>query len=232
MKEEVGMLLEPLRASLVQIGEFLPKLFLAVIVLIVGWALAKAARFGVVKALRALNLHVLAERAGVDGFLKQGGLRTDTVGILALLIYWLMILATLIIAFNSLGLTYVTDLLHRVALFLPKVIVAVLLLAFGSYFARFIGGTVTVYCKNVEVPDAELLGRITQYTIVAFVVLIALDQLDVGGTIVRHSFLIILAGLVLALALAFGIGGQRLAADLLERWWPSERIRDRQDPPA
>jgi hypothetical protein len=231
MKEEVSMLLEPVRVSLIQIGEFLPKLLLAAIVLIAGWLLAKAVRFGVLKALRALNLHVLAERAGVDGFLKQGGLRTDTVGILALLVYWLVLLAALIIAFNSLGLTYVTDLLHRVALFLPKVIIAVLIIAFGAYFARFIGGTIAAYCKSVELPDGELLGRIAQYAILAFVVLIALDQLDVGGAIVRQSFLIILAGLVLALALAFGIGGQRRAADLLERWWPRERGRDPQDPP-
>jgi hypothetical protein len=49
----------------------------------------------------------------------------------------------------------------------------------------------------------------------------------VGGAIVRHSFLIVLAGIVLALALAFGIGGQHWAAELLERWWPRHRKDDR-----
>ena len=92
-----------------------------------------------------------------------------------------MILAALIIAFNSLGLSYITDLLGRIAWFLPKVIVAVLILAFGAYFARFIGHTVIAYCRNVEIQDAELLGRIAQYAILAFVVLIALDQMDFGG---------------------------------------------------
>ena len=75
--------------------------------------------------------------------------------------------------------------------------------------------------------DADLLGRLAQYAILAFVVLIALDEADVGGAIVRHSFLIVLAGIVLALALAFGLGGQRWAAELLERWWPSSRKEDR-----
>ncbi|MGH8677803.1 MAG: mechanosensitive ion channel family protein, partial [Burkholderiales bacterium] len=68
----------------------------------------------------------------------------------------------------------------------------------------------------------ESLGRITQYTIFAFVVLIALDQMGAGGEIIRQSFLIILAGIVFALALAFGLGGQRWAADMLERWWPKD----------
>jgi hypothetical protein len=226
MKEEVSMLLEPAKAFLLQVGEFLPKLLLAVVVLVAGWLLAKAVRFAVTRGLRAINFHVLGERAGVDGFLKQGGIETDTVGILALLVFWLVVLAALIIAFNSLGLTYVTDLLGRIALFLPHVIVAVLILVFGSYFAQFIGNTVTSYCRSAHVRDAELLGTLTRYAVLTFVVLIGLDHLSVGGEIVRESFLIILAGVVLGLALAFGIGGQRKAAQLLERWWPSRDQRD------
>jgi len=226
MKEEVSMLVEPVRVFLAQLGEFLPKLVLAVIILVIGWLLAKAVRFAVTRGLRAINFHVLAERAGIDGFLQQGGIRTDTVAILALLVYWLIILAALIIGFNSLGLAYITDLLGKIALFLPKVIVAVLILAFGAYFARFVGNAVTTYCRNVELPDADLLGKLTQYAVLAFIVLIALDQMNVGGDIVRQSFLIILAGIVLALALAFGLGGQRWASELLDRWWPRDKRRD------
>lgn len=223
MKQEVNILLEPVRAFLAQLGEFLPKLVLAIIVLVVGWLLAKAVRFAVNRGLRAFNFQVLTERAGIDGFLRQGGVRTDTVGILAALIYWLVILAALIIAFNSLGLVYITDLLGRVALFLPKVIVAVVILALGAYFGRFVGSSITMYCRQVGISDAELLGRLAHYAILAFVVLIALDQINVGGDIVRESFLIVLAGIVFALALAFGLGGQGWAADLLERWWPRNK---------
>jgi hypothetical protein len=127
------------------------------------------------------------------------------------------------VGFNSLGLVYVTDLLGRVILFVPKVLVALLVLAFGAYFARFIGNAVTAYCRNVHLQDSDLLGRLAQYAIIAFVVLIALDQVNIGGDIVRQTFLILLAGVVLALALAFGIGGKDWAAEMLERWWPRRR---------
>lgn len=220
--EQVSMALEPVRVFLVQIGEFLPRLLLAVVILVVGWLLAKLTKFTVARALRLVNFNVLAEKAGIDGFLRQGGIKTDTTDLLALLLYWLVVLAALVVAFNSLGLAYVTDLLGRIVLFLPKVIVAVLILAFGAYFARFIGNTVTAYCRNVEIEDADLLGRLAQYAILAFVVLIALDQVNVGGDIVRQSFLILLSGVVLALALAFGIGGQKWAAEMLDRWWPKK----------
>lgn len=225
---EFELLIEPIRVFLRQVGDFLPRLALAGLVLIGGWLLAKAVRFAVVKGLRAVNLNVITERSGLDGFLRQGGLEADTADLLALLAYWMVILAALVIAFNGLGLTYITDLIGRVVLFVPKVIVAILILAFGAYFAAFIGGTVTAYCRNVGIRDAELLGRLARYAIVTFVVLIALDQVSVGGDIIRQSFLILLAGLVLALALAFGLGGRDWAARLLERWWPRP---GRDDPP-
>ena len=219
------LLLEPVTAFLRQVGEFLPRLALALGVLIAGWLIAKAVRFAIEKGLRAINFHVLAERAGMDGFLRQGGIHADTTAIFGLLFYWLVILAALVIAFNSLGLTFITDLLGKVVLFVPKVMVALLILAFGAYFALFIGQTATTYCRNVGIQDADFLGRIARYAILAFVVLIALDQVNVAGDIVRQTFLIVLAGVVFALALAFGLGGQRWAAELLERWFP-RRDRD------
>jgi flagellar biosynthesis protein FliQ len=224
--EKVDIMLEPVKAILVQIGEFLPRLALALGVLIAGWLLAKFAMFATEKALRAINFNVLTERAGLDGFLQQGGVESDTTRILGLLIYWLVILAALIIGFNGMGLTYVTGLLGEVVRFVPKVVVALLILAFGAYFARFVGNAVIAYCRNIDIQDADLLGRLAQYGIMTFVVLIALDQVNVGGDIVRQSFLIILAGVVSALALAFGLGGKDAAAELIDRWWPREKKKD------
>ena len=220
---QLDLMLEPLRVFLVQVGDFLPRLAIALIVILLGWFLARLARFAIVKGLRAVNFHVVTQRAGLDGFLHDGGIRADTTEIIALVVYWLVILGALVVGFNSLGLIYVTDLLGRVILFVPRVLVALLVLAFGAYFARFIANAITAYCKNVHLQDAELLGRLAQYAIVTFVVLIALDQVNIGGDIVRQSFLIILAGVVFALALAFGLGGKEWAAELLERWWPRGR---------
>ena len=220
---DFDLLLAPVRAFLVQAADFVPRLILALVVILVGWLLAKAARFAIVKGLRAVNFHIVTQRAGLDGFLRDGGIAADTTEIIGLVIYWLVILGALVVGFNSLGLTYVTDVLGRVILFVPKVLVALLVLAFGGYFARFIANAIIAYCRNVHIQDAELLGRLAQYAILTFVVLIALDQVNIGGDIVRQSFLIILAGLVFALALAFGLGGKEWAAELLERWWPRRR---------
>jgi hypothetical protein len=224
--QSIDILLEAAREFLHQIAAFLPRLLLALVVVAVGWLLAKTARFAVEKGLRAVNFTVLTERAGTDNFLHQAGMRGDTTRLFGLVAFWLVILATLMIAFNGLGLTYITDLLGRVVWFTPKLLVAMLVVVFGSYCARFVGGAVHTYCVDAQIPDADLLGRIARYLIVIFVVMIALGQVEIGGDIVQRTFLIILAGLVLALALAFGLGGKEWAAAMLERWWPRHRRDD------
>ncbi len=221
--QNIDVMLEPVRALLQQVGAFMPRLALAVGVLFLGWLVAKAFRFSVVKALRALNFHVLTERAGIDGFLQQGGTEKDTTELFGWIAYALVILASLIIAFNSLGLTQVTDLLGRVLLFVPRLLVALIVVVFGSYFARFAGNAVNSYCRGAEISDGELLGRLMQYGVMVFVVLLAVDHLDIGGGLIQQTFLILLGGVVVALALAFGLGGRDRAAALIERWFPRDR---------
>src|SRR5262245_38646536 len=218
--QEVNIVREARRAATVQVASYVPRLAVALAILLIGWLFAKAVRFGVVKALRAFNFHVLTERAGVDSFLQQSGTNRDTSDVVGSLVYWLVIIGALIVSFNGLGLTQVTDLLSRVLLFLPKVLVALLVVVFGAYFARFIGAAVMSYCHSIGISDAELLGKIAQVAIIIFIVLIAIDQLNIGGDLVQRTFLILLGGVVLALALAFGIGGRDWAAAVLERWFP------------
>ena len=217
------ILIEPLRGFFRQLGDLLPRLLIAVLVLVIGWIIAKMVRFAIGRGLRAVNFHVLTERAGIDAFLRDGGIDMDATDILSMLVYWIVILAALVVGFNMLGLTYITELLSRVLLFVPKVLVALLILVFGAYFARFIGGVITAYFRNVHLQDAELMGNLARWAILAFVVLIALDQVNIGGDIVRQTFLIVLGGVVLALAIAFVLGGREWAAEFLERWWPRRK---------
>ena len=227
--DNVNVLFEPIRASLHQIGTFLPRVLLAIAILIVGWLLAKAIRFALVKTLRAVNFDVVTEKAGIDGFLRQGGGDVDTIRVLGALVYWLVLLAAIMVAFNSLDLAYVTDLVGRIVLFVPRLMVAVVILVFGAYFGRFVAAAFTTYLRNVGVGEAAFIGRLVLYAIMVFVVLIALDQLGLGD-LLRQTFLIVVAAVALGLAIAFGLGGQRRAAELIERWTrPRDDERARRD---
>ena len=230
---DIDVVLEPVRALAYQVGAFLPRLLLAIAILLIGWLLAKAARFAVDRALRAINFHVVSEKAGLDPFLREGGGKVDTVTVLAMLVYWLIVLVALMIAFNSLNLEYVTELIGRVLLFVPRLMIAVLLLAFGAYFARFVGVAATTYFRKAGTGDAALLGRLAMHAVLVFVVLIALDQLGLGD-VVRQTFLIVVAAVALGLALAFGLGGRHRAGKWIDRWIDARedgRGEERRPPP-
>ncbi len=227
--ERVDMFFEPARAFLLQVGAFLPRIGIALLVVLGGYLLAKAARFAFEKGLRAINFHIVTQRSGMDGFLQRGGTSIDTTGLFGLLVYWVVLLAALIVAFNGLGLVHVTELLGRVLLFVPRVVLALLILALGTYFARFVGQAVLAYCKGLRLQDGEWLAQLARYAVIAFVVMVALDQVEIGGALLRYTFLILLGGVVLTMALAFGLGGRHWAAARLEQWWPSPKPRD--DPP-
>jgi hypothetical protein len=216
--DQMNLVVDTVRAYLIEIGRFLPKLTGALIVLLLGWLIAKVVRWAVVRGLTLARFNVITEKAGVDEFLKRGGSRKTTIDVLAILGYWLVILITLLTAFNTLGLGVVSDLLRRVVLFVPHVIVAVLIIAIGLYFARLLAESVITYGKNVGLEDVEILGRITRYAIMTFVVILALSQMDIGGEILKNAFYIVFGAACFGAALAFGLGSQKLAGELLERF--------------
>src|SRR5580693_576035 len=124
--QSIDMLVDTTREFLHHIAAFLPKLLQALVVVSVGWLFAKAVRFAVERSLRAVNFNVLTERAGTDNFLKQAGMRGDTTTLFGLVAFWLVIVATLIMAFNGMGLTYIPELLGRAVLFAPKLLIGML----------------------------------------------------------------------------------------------------------
>jgi len=216
--DQVNLVVESVRSFLIQLGQFLPQLLGAIAILIVGWLIARLLNLFVVRGLKLIRFNALTELAGMDGFLKQGGIKKGTVDILGLLIYWLMILVTLLAAFNILGLSVLSDLFKTIALFIPNVLVAVLILAIGLYFARFVSESIIAYGKNIGMADMEVLGRLVRYAIMTFVIIIALGQMNIGQMILYNAFYILFGAICFGLALAFGLGGQKWAAGALERF--------------
>lgn len=223
--DKVEEVFEPVTYFLYELGRFLPKLGLAVVVLLVGWLLAKMLHGAVIRALKYVNFSNLTAKAGMDKFLTQGGIKKNTAEILALLIYWLVILATLLMATEVVELDVVSALFNNIILFIPKVIVAVLILAIGFYFARVVSDIIIAYGKNVGMQDAEIIGRVAQYAIMAFVIIISLGQMDIGQGILVPAFLILFGGVVFALSLAFGLGGQKWAASQFEKLGRKDKRR-------
>jgi hypothetical protein len=219
MRDEFGLILESLQNSWYQVAVIAPRILVALLLLGVGWALARAAEWLVVRVLRRVRIEEAAEQAGVDDFLLRGGVRFTLVTLVGRTLYWMILLMFSLAMINVLGLGMGTDVMTRLSGYLPDVVVGVIVLVFGSLGARFVRGLVEAYLNNVGVKEARSLGLLVYGALMAFVAILALEQLGIDVGLLSAAFQLAFGGLCLGLALAFGLGGRAWAESILERTW-------------
>lgn len=218
MDTQIELFLSSLQTFWGQIALFLPKMLAAVVLLLVGWLAARLLRAGVQRGLEALGFGRIAEKSGLEALMRQGGMELTLAQIIGSITYWLVLLVVAISAANSLGLDAVAALINRVVLFLPNIVVALLVLVFGTLFARFLNRLVFTWLSSLKAPMALALSTATEYGVQLFALFMALEQLAIGTQLLTVAFAIAFGGLVLALALAFGLGGREWAAERIRQW--------------
>jgi len=164
-----------------------------------------------------LHFDSLAEKTGIEAFLKQGNLELSLSRLLAKLAYWVVIFIVVVTVANSLGLHIVADLVNKIVLYIPNIIVAILVLVFGILVARFINRMVFAYLNNIGVQGALTISTLSEYSVIIFVVFVALEQLQIGTSLLTAAFQIGFGAVGLAFALAFGLGGREWAAGVIKK---------------
>ena len=217
MREQFTLILEALRNSWLMVAAWLPRVLVAVLLLIIGWLVARGVQRLVLWLLRLLRLEAAAERTGLDDFLVRGGVRLTVVTLVGQIFYWGLLLIFTVTVFNVLGLTMRPELMDRLTRFVPNVVAALIVLVFGTLAARFIRGFVEAYLGNVGMKGGTSIGLLVQGALLAFVAVLALEQLGIAVNLLVSAFQLAFGGLCLALALAFGLGGRAWAESILER---------------
>jgi hypothetical protein len=217
---------EPLKVAWLKmaeiVGGLLPKIIGFLLILIIGWLLSRLFAFLINKLLRLIRINVLAEKAGIDAFLKKGGIKKDSVHIISRIAYWFFIIITFIVAFNSVGLTQVADVFNRILLYFPNIFVALIILVIGFYLARFVSDLIKVFAGNIGIEKPDVMGKVAYAFVIVFVIPIALSQLGIAAHLVSNAFLILFGAFCFAAAIAFGLGSKELVTNL---WSKSKFIQ-------
>ncbi|MFA5411255.1 MAG: hypothetical protein WC321_05285 [Candidatus Omnitrophota bacterium] len=210
-----GVLLEPARIILAQIGQFLVNTLLVIVILIIGWIISKLIRTLVTRLLKVIKLDELSERIELDSLLTKGGITYSLSELIGVICYWLALLVTFVIAINAIGLTIAADLLNRIVLYIPNVIAAVFILILGMFIATILKNIVRTAANNTGITHANLFSKIVEVVIMVFAIAIALEQLNIGARIIELIISIVLGAIGLSLALAFGLGCKDIAGKSL-----------------
>jgi len=200
-----------------KIMTFLPNLLVMVTILIVGFLIAWVVKKLLLRFLRAIQLDKLSERWGLTHALSKGGVTYSPSHLLGQLLYWVIVLITLILGINALEVAATQALITKFFNYLPHLFAAILILVVGYLIASFLGQATLIAAVNLQIDSARFFSRVVRWFIVILALTMALYHLGFAENVIIIAFTIILGGIVLALAIAFGWGGRDLAKDFLEK---------------
>src|SRR5215217_7048372 len=202
---------QPLQDALSTFLGYIPQLIGAIVILIVGYVIAKVLQAVVGRVLQGIGFDRWMERGGIKQFFDRAETNQTPASILGALVFWFVFIIAITMAADALGIPQVSVVLAQLIAYIPNIIAAIQILILAALLANFISGIV----KGAT--GSDILASIAQYAIIVYAVFAALTQLGVAVQLTANTFLIVLGAVALAAAIAFGIGGREVARDILEK---------------
>jgi small-conductance mechanosensitive channel len=189
----------------------LPALIGAIIILVIGFIIAKVLQGLVTRVLQSMGFQGWMESGGIKQFFDRSQTQQTPLSILGKLVFWLVFFIAITMAVDTLGISAISDVLAQFIAYIPQIIAAILILVLATLLANFVAGIVR------GATGSNLIGSVAQYSIIVFAAFAALTQLGIAPELIAPTFLILLGGVALAAAIAFGLGGKGVAQQMVEQ---------------
>jgi mechanosensitive ion channel-like protein len=218
MLQQINRLVEQSSSRILSgIANFLPGVLALIVILLVTFLVAFIVRMALGRFLRRVNFDEVVHHWGFPEVAEWSPQRSPS-RMLVRIVYWIIVLIGLLIAINALDATLTSTLVMRLLDYIPNVLAALVILAVGTYAARFLARSVLISAVNFRIQSARLVSLGVKWMVMVVAAAMALEQLGIGGQIVTLSFAILFGGIVLALSLAVGLGSK----DMVSRTWEKQ----------
>lgn len=195
--------------------EFLPNLIGAILILVVGWFVARLIKAGFERFFKAVGLDRLLARAGLTDTLERAGYSASSLA--ARVVYWIALLVVFLMASQTLEIANLSELLTSLIAFLPLLVVAIIIVIVAAALGAFLADLVRPYGDRQQI---SWLASAVRFAMIAFGVFAALNTVNVAEEIVNTLFIAIVATLGVTVAVSFGVGGIQAARGWWERTLP------------
>lgn len=212
------VVVDPVKAMLIRIWSYVPAMAGAVVILVIGWLVAKLLESVVVRVLKAVRLDTASDKAGIPNVLAHGEIKVTLSELIGAVIYWIVILVVIATALGTLNLTVASDMVARLIEYVPSILGAIFILIVGAFVAQFVSTVVKTTAGNAGIKKVEMLAKLTRSVILIFAVVIAIEQLKIASTLIVLSVNIVLISIGIAIALAFGLGCKDLAGKFVQEF--------------
>ena len=204
-----------------------PNWAFALVVLMLGWCSAVIIRWLLPKIFQVVRFNRICDRTGFSEFLKKGQVVYTPAQLMGVVAYWIILLIVLIQSARLINLRLIEKISERMTEFVPGIITACLIVSVGAILVAFLGNFVMTVARNAAYPYAVPLVRIIKAVGWIIILTLTVEQLKVGTTLITSMCLILLFGVVLGLALAFGLGCKDIARNAMERYLHNLREKER-----
>jgi hypothetical protein len=208
---------ERLEQSFALLGEFVPALFGALVILFAGYLVAKVVEKGTGRLLRRLRFNQLLERGGVLQAVERSGSHLNPAKVIANLLFWVVMFAVLLVAASAIGLDSLANVFTELMSYIPSVIAAIVIIILGIVLGGFVGGLIMASAGGLH--GGPWLARIGRGGVIVLAVFMALQELGIATDIVTTAFAILFGAVALALSLSFGLGNRELAGQVTREWY-------------
>ncbi|MDP8925494.1 MAG: hypothetical protein M3M97_00990 [Actinomycetota bacterium] len=183
----------------------------ALIILIVGYFVAKALQAIVGRVLEGIGFDRWMERGGIKQFFDRADTQHTPHSILGRLVFWFVFIIAITMAADALGIPQVSAVLAQLIAYIPSIIAAILILILAALLANFLSSIVR------GATGSDILASVARYAIIVYAVFAAVTQLGIAVELTAPTFLIVLGAVALAAAIAFGLGSREVAQDIIEK---------------
>ena len=205
---------DSLQTALDSFFGFLPRLLGFLVVLAIGWVIAKVVKSLVAKALEKVGLDRALHTGSTARHVHRVAPNTSPSSVVGTLAFWFIFLGALVIAVSQLGIEALDNFVGSIAAYLPNVIAAVLIFVIAGAIAAAVAGLVERTMGDT--PTGKVVGSVVPVLVMAIATFMILNQLQIASEIVTITYAALLGSAALAMALAFGLGGREIAYRMLD----------------
>jgi len=217
MQDFLRLFWQPIKELFIKFREFAPNILAMLLIILIGFLLARLFRALLRRFLKIVKFDAWSDRMGLTAVMRKADLWRRPSEAFAALVFWLLLLGTIMAGLSALQFRVFDDLATRFILYLPRVFSALFILVFGYIISAFFGRAVLLAAVNSGTRYARLLAETVRLLLTLLVLAMALEQLQLAPGIVIAAFSIIFGGIVLALAISFGMGGIEAARKVIEK---------------
>lgn len=222
--EKAFSVLGILQEQLSNLAGILPNLVGALAVFFIGWLLAKLVAKLLKKFLGAIGIDKLAEKLNQIEVVYNSNIRIIPSTMLSKIVYYLMLFIFIMAATEVLGMEAISDLMTSFMNYIPKLLMALLVLIIGVVLADMLKKAVYTACESLAIPASKLISNVAFYFLFLNIIMISLKQADLQTDFIENNISIVLGGVVLAFALGYGIASRGLMASMLSSFYNKEKI--------